>query len=273
MPALANELARLIRPLHGSSPVAGGAAPETAAAVAGLHPNCVLQKTISARKGAPSDGAAYGGRSCQSQRRTHRERSPRPAAFVPSRGRDGSVRGTSRTRLHCSTGGREASVAAADHPRQDQARGLDAIPAARGARRRDGSSRLRHGRPPRSSASRRSSPTATSFRPSSTTHGADGGHRSMRRSTSSPSRSPSPARLFLTILGGFLFGWFFGGAARRFRQRSERCCVFLIARTSVGDILVRKAGAEAAEVRRTGSARTRSPTSSSSASCPSCRSG
>ena len=34
MPALANELARLIRPLHGSSPVAGRAMPES-----GAHPS------------------------------------------------------------------------------------------------------------------------------------------------------------------------------------------------------------------------------------------
>src|SRR3954465_12164821 len=130
VPALANELARLIGPLHGSSPVARG---RHARGLAAPLTNCGA-KTISAPgKGAPSHGAAYGGRSCQSQRsdapRAPQDRrlSSRPEAVRGGRGtaRPGAgtgVRGTSRTRLHCSTGGREASVAAADHSEQDQAR-------------------------------------------------------------------------------------------------------------------------------------------------------
>src|SRR3954452_20907822 len=111
MPALANELARLIGPLHGSSPVARG---RHARGLSAPLTNCSA-KTISAPgKGAPSHGAAYGGRSCQSQRLDAPKRPSRPAAFVPSRGRDGG----SRNAPHAATlldRGREASVAAADH--------------------------------------------------------------------------------------------------------------------------------------------------------------
>jgi len=51
-----------------------------------------------------------------------------------------------------------------------------------------------------------------------------------------------PGAVFLTILGGFLFGWFFGGAVAAVSATLGAVLVFLIARTSVGDILVRKAG-------------------------------
>jgi uncharacterized membrane protein YdjX (TVP38/TMEM64 family) len=51
-----------------------------------------------------------------------------------------------------------------------------------------------------------------------------------------------PGAVFLTILGGFLFGWLVGGAAASVSATVGAVCVFLIARTSVGDILLRKAG-------------------------------
>lgn len=51
-----------------------------------------------------------------------------------------------------------------------------------------------------------------------------------------------PGGVFMTILGGFLFGWLFGGAIASVSATLGAIFVFLIARTSVGDILVRKAG-------------------------------
>jgi len=51
-----------------------------------------------------------------------------------------------------------------------------------------------------------------------------------------------PGAVFLTILGGFLFGWLFGGAIAAVSATIGAVLVFLIARTSIGDILVRKAG-------------------------------
>ncbi|HEX8168647.1 MAG TPA: VTT domain-containing protein [Beijerinckiaceae bacterium] len=51
-----------------------------------------------------------------------------------------------------------------------------------------------------------------------------------------------PGGVFMTILGGFLFGWLFGGAIASVSATLGAVLVFLIARTSVGDILVRKAG-------------------------------
>jgi uncharacterized membrane protein YdjX (TVP38/TMEM64 family) len=51
-----------------------------------------------------------------------------------------------------------------------------------------------------------------------------------------------PGAVFLTILGGFLFGWLFGGMVAAVSATLGAICVFLIARTSIGDILIRKAG-------------------------------
>jgi uncharacterized membrane protein YdjX (TVP38/TMEM64 family) len=51
-----------------------------------------------------------------------------------------------------------------------------------------------------------------------------------------------PGAVFLTILGGFLFGWLLGGAVAAVSATLGAVLVFLIARTSLGDILVRKAG-------------------------------
>ncbi len=51
-----------------------------------------------------------------------------------------------------------------------------------------------------------------------------------------------PGAVFLTILGGFLFGWLVGGAAAAVSATLGAVCVFLIARTSLGDLLLRWAG-------------------------------
>jgi uncharacterized membrane protein YdjX (TVP38/TMEM64 family) len=51
-----------------------------------------------------------------------------------------------------------------------------------------------------------------------------------------------PGAVFLTIFGGFLFGWFLGGIAAVVSAIIGATIVFLIARTSVGDVLVRRAG-------------------------------
>jgi uncharacterized membrane protein YdjX (TVP38/TMEM64 family) len=51
-----------------------------------------------------------------------------------------------------------------------------------------------------------------------------------------------PGAIFLTLLGGFLFGWLVGGAAAAIAATIGATGVFLIARTSVGDTLLRRAG-------------------------------
>lgn len=51
-----------------------------------------------------------------------------------------------------------------------------------------------------------------------------------------------PGAVFLTIAGGFLFGWPLGGAAAAVSATVGAVCVFAIARTSVGDLLLRRAG-------------------------------
>ncbi len=51
-----------------------------------------------------------------------------------------------------------------------------------------------------------------------------------------------PGAVFLTIIGGFLFGWLVGGAAAAIAATLGATGVFLIARTSIGDVLARKAG-------------------------------
>lgn len=51
-----------------------------------------------------------------------------------------------------------------------------------------------------------------------------------------------PGSVFLTILGGFLFGWKLGGALALVSAATGAVLIFLIARTAAGDILVRRAG-------------------------------
>src|SRR4051794_41939591 len=51
-----------------------------------------------------------------------------------------------------------------------------------------------------------------------------------------------PGAVFLTILGGFLFGWFFGGAVAAVLATPGAGVGFLIAPPPGGGILLRKAG-------------------------------
>ncbi len=51
-----------------------------------------------------------------------------------------------------------------------------------------------------------------------------------------------PGASLLTIAGGFLFGWVLGGFATVLSATLGACAVFLVARTSFGDILTRRAG-------------------------------
>lgn len=51
-----------------------------------------------------------------------------------------------------------------------------------------------------------------------------------------------PGAVFLTVFGGFLFGWLIGGIVTAVAATVGGTIVFLIARTSLGDILARKAG-------------------------------
>jgi uncharacterized membrane protein YdjX (TVP38/TMEM64 family) len=51
-----------------------------------------------------------------------------------------------------------------------------------------------------------------------------------------------PGGAALTIIGGFLFGWLVGGAAAAISATLGAIGVFLIARTSIGDALLRRAG-------------------------------
>ncbi len=51
-----------------------------------------------------------------------------------------------------------------------------------------------------------------------------------------------PGGAILTIIGGFLFGWLVGGAAAAISATIGAIGVFLIARTSIGDALLRRAG-------------------------------
>jgi uncharacterized membrane protein YdjX (TVP38/TMEM64 family) len=51
-----------------------------------------------------------------------------------------------------------------------------------------------------------------------------------------------PGGAVLTILGGFLFGWLVGAAAAAISATLGAIGVFLIARTSIGDALLRRAG-------------------------------
>ena len=51
-----------------------------------------------------------------------------------------------------------------------------------------------------------------------------------------------PGAVFLTLFSGFLFGWFMGGLATVVAATIGAVIVFLIASTSIGDVLVRRAG-------------------------------
>ena len=51
-----------------------------------------------------------------------------------------------------------------------------------------------------------------------------------------------PGAVFLTILGGFLFGWLLGGALAVVSATAGAVLIFLIARTSLGDLLLARAG-------------------------------
>jgi uncharacterized membrane protein YdjX (TVP38/TMEM64 family) len=51
-----------------------------------------------------------------------------------------------------------------------------------------------------------------------------------------------PGGLVLTVLGGFLFGWLVGGIAALVAATVGACCLFLIARTSLGTFLTSRAG-------------------------------
>jgi uncharacterized membrane protein YdjX (TVP38/TMEM64 family) len=51
-----------------------------------------------------------------------------------------------------------------------------------------------------------------------------------------------PGAVFLTVVGGFLFGWLVGGAAASVSATLGATILFLIARSSIGDALLRRAG-------------------------------
>lgn len=51
-----------------------------------------------------------------------------------------------------------------------------------------------------------------------------------------------PGAVILTISGGFLFGWLVGGSAAAVAATIGAIVIFSIARTSIGDVLLRRAG-------------------------------
>ncbi|WP_367187031.1 TVP38/TMEM64 family protein [Roseibium sp.] len=51
-----------------------------------------------------------------------------------------------------------------------------------------------------------------------------------------------PGASLLTIAGGFLFGWVLGGFATVFGATVGACAVFLVARSSFGEVLTKRAG-------------------------------
>ncbi len=51
-----------------------------------------------------------------------------------------------------------------------------------------------------------------------------------------------PASAFLTAIGGYLFGWAIGGTVASMSATLGATCIFLIAKTSVGQSLLRRAG-------------------------------
>ena len=58
-----------------------------------------------------------------------------------------------------------------------------------------------------------------------------------------------PVALLLTLTGGLLFGWFVGGLASVAGATIGATAIFLIARTSLGEPLARRAGPKLAKVR------------------------
>lgn len=59
-----------------------------------------------------------------------------------------------------------------------------------------------------------------------------------------------PGGIYLTLLGGFLFGWVIGGAAAVVGATIGAAIIFLIARTSLGEPLAERAGPWLAKLRR-----------------------
>jgi uncharacterized membrane protein YdjX (TVP38/TMEM64 family) len=59
-----------------------------------------------------------------------------------------------------------------------------------------------------------------------------------------------PGGLVLTVLGGFLFGWLVGGIVALVAATLGACCVFLVARTSLGTFLGNRAGPALARLSR-----------------------
>lgn len=57
-----------------------------------------------------------------------------------------------------------------------------------------------------------------------------------------------PGAVLLTLLGGFLFGWLIGGTVAALSATLGAILLFLIARTSIGDLLARKAGPRLAKL-------------------------
>ena len=57
-----------------------------------------------------------------------------------------------------------------------------------------------------------------------------------------------PGASFLTIAGGFMFGWLMGGALAVVAATAGACLIFLIARTSLGGVLRRRAGGRLARL-------------------------
>jgi uncharacterized membrane protein YdjX (TVP38/TMEM64 family) len=51
-----------------------------------------------------------------------------------------------------------------------------------------------------------------------------------------------PGAALLTVLGGFLFGWLVGGVIVVMAATAGATIIFLVARTSLGDVLARRAG-------------------------------
>jgi uncharacterized membrane protein YdjX (TVP38/TMEM64 family) len=58
-----------------------------------------------------------------------------------------------------------------------------------------------------------------------------------------------PGASVLTIAGGMMFGWLLGGALTAVAATTGACLIFLVARTSLGDSLQRRAGGRLAKLR------------------------
>ena len=59
-----------------------------------------------------------------------------------------------------------------------------------------------------------------------------------------------PGGLILTLLGGFLFGWFIGGVVTVFAATAGAVIIFLIVRTSLGEALAERAGPRLDKLRK-----------------------